>query len=55
MVITIIFGILAVVLLVGGAGAPHAQRNPSIRVGLWFFGVAAALIALGFLVAALRS
>ncbi len=55
MLITLIFGVLAVVLLVGGLGVPSAQRSPSIRVGLWFFAVAAALIALGFFVAAIRS
>ncbi len=55
MLITLIFAILAVVLLVSGLGVPNAQRNPSIRVGLWFFAVAAGLIALGFFVAALRS
>jgi cbb3-type cytochrome oxidase subunit 1 len=44
--LVLIFAVLGVVLVVGGSGHPAARDNPNIRIGLWFFGAALALIAL---------
>lgn len=46
MFLALIFGVLGIVLIAGGAGTTQARRNPNIQIGLWIFGVVGILVAL---------
>jgi cbb3-type cytochrome oxidase subunit 1 len=49
--LTLIFGVLGVIVILGGFGLDRERNNPMMRVGAWFFGAALVLIALVFLLA----
>ncbi len=51
--LTLIFGVLGVVVILGGFGLDKERNNPMMRVGAWFFGAALVLIALVILLAEL--
>ncbi|MCC5950916.1 MAG: hypothetical protein JJU45_02355 [Acidimicrobiia bacterium] len=49
MLLTIIFGVLAVAVIVGGMTHPRAQQSPMLRLGSIFVGLALAVVALSIL------
>lgn len=55
MLLTAIFGIGAVILIVGSLADHRALDNPMVRVGARAFGAVLAVMALSFLVFSLRS
>lgn len=50
MLLTVIFGVLAVVLVVAALGHPRAAERPMLRIGGICMGLALGVIALSILV-----
>ena len=46
MLLTLIFGVIGIVLIVGIETQPRFKNNPNLRIGADFFGAALVLVAL---------